>query len=284
MSKRNLSVDNLIERLLKLGDSKLEINATIWENEIIQLIELAQEIFLSQPILLELGSPLMICDRGAMGIETICLLFCYKVRYPELFFLIRGNHECAQINKIYGFYDECINKYSITLWNTFQKCFQCLPLCAIIQEKIFCVHGGLSPKLTSLDKIRNIERPAELIDEGGILCDLLWSDPSPDVEEWGENARGVSYIFGEKVVKKFNQIYGFDLICRAHQVVENGFEFFADNGIVTIFSAPNYCDEFHNYGAMMVVDEELILEGSNSGKSNRLSTSMPPPTPPRNRK
>ena len=103
-------------------------------------------------------------DRGKQSIETICLLLSYKIKYPENFFLLRGNHECAQINRIYGFYDECKRRYSIRLWRVFSDVFNCLPVAALIDEKIFCMHGGLSPELKNLDLIKNIMRPTDVPD------------------------------------------------------------------------------------------------------------------------
>lgn len=164
-------------------------------------------------------------DRGKQSIETVCLLLCYKIKYPENFFLLRGNHECAQINRIYGFYDECKRRYSIRLWRVFSDVFNCLPVAALIDEKIFCMHGGLSPELKNLDQIKNIMRPTDVPDQG-LLCDLLWSDPERGIEAYGDNDRGVSFTFGEGVVRKFNEKHDIDLICRAHQVVEDGYEFF----------------------------------------------------------
>ena len=98
-------------------------------------------------------------DRGKQSLETICLLLAYKIKYPENFFLLRGNHECASINRIYGFYDECKKfkikigkrRYTIKLWKTFTDCFNCLPVAALIDEKILCMHGGLSPELSNLE-------------------------------------------------------------------------------------------------------------------------------------
>ena len=117
--------------------------------------------------------------------ETICLLLAYKIKYPENFFLLRGNHECASINRIYGFYDECKleklfvslvegcnfislgkRRYNIKLWKTFTDCFNCLPIAAIVDEKIFCCHGGLSPDLQSMEQIRRIMRPTDVPDTG----------------------------------------------------------------------------------------------------------------------
>ena len=131
---------------------------------------------------------------------------------------------------------------------------------------------GLSPELQSLDQIKRIMRPTggypilypsldssfTDIPDTGLLCDLLWADPDKDIVGWGENDRGVSFTFGEDVVSQFLRRHDLDLICRAHQVVEDGYEFFARRQLVTIFSAPNYCGEFDNAGAMMSVDDTLM--------------------------
>ncbi|ONL96415.1 Serine/threonine-protein phosphatase [Zea mays] len=196
-------------------------------------------------------------DRGKQSLETICLLLAYKIKYPENFFLLRGNHECASINRIYGFYDECKRRFNVRLWKVFTECFNTLPVAALIDDKILCMHGGLSPDLAHLDEIKNLQRPTDVPDQG-LLCDLLWSDPGKDAQGWGMNDRGVSYTFGADKVSEFLQKHDLDLICRAHQVVEDGYEFFADRQLVTIFSAPNYCGEFDNAGAMMSVDETLM--------------------------
>ncbi|KAM7371540.1 hypothetical protein PAMP_008767 [Pampus punctatissimus] len=284
-----LNIDSIIQRLLEVKGSRPGKNVQLTEGEIRGLCLKSREIFLSQPILLELEAPLKICgdvhgqyydllrlfeyggfppesnylflgdyvDRGKQSLETICLLLAYKIKYPENFFLLRGNHECASINRIYGFYDECKRRYNIKLWKTFTDCFNCLPVAAIVDEKIFCCHGGLSPDLQSMEQIRRVMRPTDVPDQG-LLCDLLWADPDKDVLGWGENDRGVSFTFGADVVAKFLHKHDMDLICRAHQVVEDGYEFFAKRQLVTLFSAPNYCGEFDNAGAMMSVDETLM--------------------------
>ena len=119
-----------------------------------------------------------------------------KIKYPENFFLLRGNHECASINRIYGFYDECKRRYNIKLWKDFIACFNCLLIAAIVDEKIFCCHGGLSPDTQFMEQIWQIMRPTGVSDQG-LLCDLLWSDPDKDVLSWGENDRGVSTLDAE---------------------------------------------------------------------------------------
>jgi serine/threonine-protein phosphatase PP1 catalytic subunit len=196
-------------------------------------------------------------DRGKQGLECVVLLMSYKVKYSDKIFLLRGNHEDASINRIYGFYDECKRRYSVKLWKEFNDTLNCLPLAAVIDDKIFCVHGGLSPEMRKLDDIRNLPRPSAVPDQG-MLCDFLWSDPDPEISGWGENDRGVSYTFGADVVEQFLEKYDFDLIVRAHQVVEDGNEFFANHQLVTLFSAPNYCGEFDNAGAVMSVDDALM--------------------------
>jgi len=96
------------------------------------------------------------------------------------------------------------------------------------------------------------------VPDTGLLCDLLWADPDPDNQGWDDNDRGVSYIFGAQIVSDFLKKHDLDLVCRAHQVVEDGYEFFAKRQMVTIFSAPNYCGEFNNAGAVMSVDDTLL--------------------------
>lgn len=110
-------------------------------------------------------------DRGKQSLETILLLLCYKIKYPENFFLLRGNHECANVTRVYGFYDECKRRCNIKIWKTFVDTFNTLPLAAIVTGKIFCVHGGLSPVLNSMDEIRHVSRPTDVPDFG-LINDL----------------------------------------------------------------------------------------------------------------
>ncbi|TYJ46384.1 hypothetical protein E1A91_A02G117500v1 [Gossypium mustelinum] len=293
-------LDNIIRRLLGTKNGRTTKQVQLTEAEIKQLCAASKECFLSQPNLLELEAPIKICgdvhgqfsdllrdyvDRGKQSIETICLLLAYKIKYKENFFLLRGNHECASINRIYGFYDECKRRFNVRVWKLFTECFNCLPVAALIDEKILCMHGGLSPDLKKLDQIRSISRPVDVPDQG-LLCDLLWADPDKDLDGWGENDRGVSYTFGADIVSEFLKKHDLDLICRAHQVVEDGYEFFAKRQLVTIFSAPNYCGEFDNAGAMMSVDDSLtcsfqILKSlEKKGKGGFGNNTFRPGTPP----
>ncbi|XP_074374425.1 serine/threonine-protein phosphatase PP1 isozyme 3-like [Apium graveolens] len=217
-------------------------------------------------------------DRGKQSLETIWLLLAYKIKYSDNFFLLWGNHECASINRIYIFYDEFKRRFNVKLWKTFTDCFNCLPVAAVVDDKILCMYGGLSPDLNNLDQIKNLPRPTAIPDTG-LLCDLLWSDPSNDVKGWGLNDRGVSFTFGPDKMSEFLAKHDLDLVCRAHQVVEDGYEFFAERQLVTIFSAPNYCGEFDNAGAMMSVDGNLMCSFQvlkPTGKKNNflMSTKM----------
>ncbi|XP_074557031.1 serine/threonine-protein phosphatase PP1 isozyme 9-like [Curcuma longa] len=282
-----LVLDDVIQRLLEGRRGARQVQLS--EAEIRQLCLDAKHIFLGQPNLLELHAPVKICgdihgqyldllklfekggfppqstylflgdyvDRGKQSLETICLLLAYKIKYPDKMFLLRGNHEDAKINRVYGFYDECKRRFNVRLWKTFCDCFNCLPMVARIDEKILCMHGGLSPELDSLDQIREIERPIEIPDYG-LLCDLLWADPDPKSEGWSESDRGVSVTFGADKLEEFLAKHDLDLICRGHQVVEDGYEFFGQRKLVTIFSAPNYCGEFDNAGALLSIDENLF--------------------------
>lgn len=141
-------------------------------------------------------------DRGRQGVETMCLLFALKLRYPNSINLLRGNHESASITRIYGFYEECKSRYSIRIWKAFINCFNCMPVAALIEGKILCMHGGLSPDLITPTQIVNIVRPTD-VPEAGLLCDLLWADPEASVRMWGESERGVSYVFGEEIISSF---------------------------------------------------------------------------------
>eukprot|EP00764_Aduncisulcus_paluster_P012285 gnl/Carplike_NY0171/5270_a7191_324.p1 GENE.gnl/Carplike_NY0171/5270_a7191_324~~gnl/Carplike_NY0171/5270_a7191_324.p1 ORF type:complete len:173 (-),score=14.65 gnl/Carplike_NY0171/5270_a7191_324:394-912(-) len=158
---------------------------------------------------------------------------------------------------MYGFYNECLSKYSQQIWKSFNSCFNYLPFAAVIENRIFCTHGGLSPELSHISTIAATERPTE-VGDAGLLCDLLWSDPLNATVGFGDNDRGLSYTFGADVVENFLDTHDFDLICRAHQVVEDGYEFFARRKLVTVFSAPRYCQEYDNAGAVMSIDDSLM--------------------------
>ncbi|TPX71722.1 hypothetical protein SpCBS45565_g00797 [Spizellomyces sp. 'palustris'] len=296
--KDKYDLDDIIARLLDARNHKVSKSLCLKNSEVLSVCHKAREVCMSQPVLLELLPPVNIVgdihgqfhdllrifdlcgyppstnylflgdyvDRGKQSLETILLLLCYKIKYPENFFILRGNHECASVNRVYGFYDECKRRCNLKVWKVFTDVFNCLPIAALVAGKeryavlaIFCVHGGLSPSLHSMDDIRAVARPSDVPDFG-LLNDLLWSDPSDLATDWEDNERGVSYCFSKTIVSEFLSRHDLDLVCRAHMVVEEGYEFFNNRTLVTVFSAPNYCGEFDNKGWGRHVWYEHMLE------------------------
>ena len=291
--ENNDSIYKIIKKLKKSRKGSICQELNIKEDECNYIIEKAYPIFQKETSLLKISAPLYICgdihgqyydllrvfdilnypptstflflgdyvDRGKQSLECILLLLCLKIKYPDKIFLLRGNHESEAINKIYGFYDECKRRLSVKCFKKIINLFNMLPISALINENILCMHGGLSKELKTIDQINNILRPTDIPDEG-LLCDLLWSDPNETLleEDYGKNERNISVTFSKKVVKEFEEKNNLDLICRAHQVVEEGFEFFADMKLVTIFTAPNYMGEFDNNGGILEVGEDLLCK------------------------
>ncbi|WOL08059.1 serine/threonine-protein phosphatase PP2A-2 catalytic subunit [Canna indica] len=193
-------------------------------------------------------------DRGYYSVETVTLLVALKVRYPQRITILRGNHESRQITQVYGFYDECLRKYgNANVWKIFTDLFDYFPLTALVESEIFCLHGGLSPSIETLDGIRNFDRVQEVPHEGP-MCDLLWSDPD-DRCGWGISPRGAGYTFGQDISEQFNHTNNLKLIARAHQLVMEGYNWGHDQKVVTIFSAPNYCYRCGNMASILEVDD-----------------------------
>ena len=273
--------------------SDLPFRFNISAKVVIRICELAFEIFKAEANILQVDAPLYIfgdihgqfsdlvhflemcglppdnkflflgdyVDRGNNSIEVCMLLFAMKILFPSSIYLIRGNHECPEVNRLYGLYGECESRFGADMDIVFDKINQvlcALPLCAVINNKIFCVHGGISPHLNKLDDISKIHRFGSIPDSG-LLCDLMWSDPTlVAVDNWGTNTRGISCTYNGEAVEKFLKRNKLQLVCRAHQLVSEGFKFFADNKLVTVFSAPNYCGNCGNDGAVMKVSEDLV--------------------------
>ena len=279
------STNNYLDVLRRLIAKEPNV---ITSNLLFEILEKVGPIFQNEPQLLELSGPIYICgdihgqfddllkifrnigypphskvlflgdyvDRGSSSLEVITLLFILKIKYPQHIYMTRGNHECHTVNMMYGFYEECNKKTNLLVWKGCNKIFSLLPIAALVENKIFCVHGGLSPKLDDIRAINQIKKGTK-VPNAGLLCDLMWADPGNHKEEWVNNDRGCSYTFNNSVVSKFMAKNKLDLICRAHQVTDKGYEFSFGQKLVTVFSAPNYCNEYGNCGAVMRVEADL---------------------------
>jgi serine/threonine-protein phosphatase PPG1 len=194
-------------------------------------------------------------DRGLFSVETISLLVCLKLRYPHRVHLIRGNHESRGVTQSYGFYTECARKYgNANVWHYFTDMFDFLTLSVVINDQIFCVHGGLSPSIHSIDQIKIIDRFREIPHEGP-MADLVWSDPDPERDEFSLSPRGAGYTFGGDVVKKFLQVNNMSHILRAHQLCQEGYQILYDDRLSTVWSAPNYCYRCGNLASVLEVSD-----------------------------
>ncbi|KAL6122562.1 hypothetical protein NUSPORA_00328 [Nucleospora cyclopteri] len=191
-------------------------------------------------------------DRGPKSINVILLLYTYKILHPGSIYFIRGNHEQRFINKVYGFYEESRTIYgSDNVWNNVNNTFLYLSIAAIVDKKYFCVHGGISNKVT-LNKIVRIDR-TEKIKEDGILNDLFWSDPY-NLLGCSPNQRGSGVLFGCDAVKSFLMKNHLEMIIRSHQLVADGFRFDHEGLCLTVWSAPNYMERINNPGCILYVE------------------------------
>ena len=289
------------------------------------LCEEIKPVLLAEPSVLDLQPPLKICgdihgqfhdllrvfdsgfvpenkflflgdyvDRGDDSLEVIGLLFALKLLYPDNIFLLRGNHESPEMTEEFGFLEECELKLNSEIFDVFMDTFDCLPIAALVGEKLFCVHGGLSPQVDTIDQIRLIRRPTA-VPEDGVLADLLWSDPNPETEEWGPNSRGATITWGLRAAKKFIENNHLLKVIRGHQLANNGFDFpfSPDESVITVFTASYYAQRYANKAAFIAVDEDCncefhilphtipVIKLSRSSSSE--SSLAPPPisTPPR---
>ncbi|GMT01959.1 hypothetical protein PENTCL1PPCAC_24133, partial [Pristionchus entomophagus] len=267
-------------------------NTVIKYEDLVEICVRARELFLSEHVLLKLNPPFYVfgdihgqlddlkfmlnkigapprhrlmflgdyVDRGQHSIPTIILLVSLKLRYPDQIYLLRGNHETRLVNRRYGFFDECLARYGVDqglqAWTHLQHVFNCLPLAALVGKRIFCAHGGISDSLVTFKQFDRIVRPADVADVG-LMVDLLWSDPSPKTEWYAPSHRGASSVFGARAISTFCQHLGVDLIVRAHQCVDDGYEMFGTHTL-TIFSAPDYTN--NNAAAVLRIDADLTCQ------------------------
>lgn len=200
-------------------------------------------------------------DRGYYSVLTFSYLAALKLRYPGNVYLLRGNHECRQVNQMYGFYSECLQTYGHSgVWNICNEVFDLLPYCALIDGEIFSTHGGLSPDIALIDTINSMYR-VEDVPSTGPFADLTWSDP--DDTTWSPNPRGAGHLFGEAPTREFCHLNGLLFVTRSHQLAMRGYEWYFNNKLVNVWSAPNYMYRSGNMASVMKYkgngEHELVL-------------------------
>jgi len=231
-------------------------------------------------------------DRGRYSVDCVCLIFALKIRFPDNVFVIRGNHEDEAMNSFFGFLDECRRTYDYQMWRIFNECFAYMPISVLISKKILCVHGGISPFLQSIDQISAIMRPVASVAnpaENPLLADLLWADPGVDQTMSGfemrypNGKRGCSHDFGLDVLEEFLEENHLEILIRAHELVQDGFEIWGGGRLITLFSAPNYCGEYDNSAAILIIHPDLRIDfkvmrpaGQEDYAASTLSGSNPP--------
>ncbi len=250
-------------------------------------------------------------DRGSHSLETICLLMALKVKYPEQVHLLRGNHEDRWINNAFGFADECSMRLGeeptdpTSIFSKINEVFDWLPLAAVIEDKLICLHGGIGSTLTSVKQIEEVKRPLDVIHEvqnadQQLIVDILWSDPTDTDHDLGiqpnyirdPNNTGNIVKFGPDRVDQFLAKNGLYIILRAHECVMDGFERFAGGSLITVFSATDYCGRHKNAGAVLFITRKfeivpkLIYPLSDGADNNWMledeaASQKRPPTPPR---
>lgn len=239
-------------------------------------------------------------DRGSHSVEVLLTLLLHSLQHPGRFHILRGNHESRRVSATYGFYDECISKYgSASVWHRLTDLFDYLPIAAVVDQSVFCVHGGLSPHLPHVAHIELIDRVREIPQDGGPLADLMWSDPADDVEvaktsanghskrsssthnsgggnehehdgeddmlhQWAVSPRGGGYLFGSKATKRFLHHNALGWMVRSHQLCLEGWRTDHDNRVLTVWSAPNYCYRCGNAAAVALLSSPAAADAHSS--------------------
>ena len=208
-------------------------------------------------------------DRGNFSVEVLVLLYAIKINYPETIYMIRGNHECRQMTQFFNFRAEVLSKYDEEVYERIMESFDALPVATLINGKFLAVHGGISPDLKTLADLNSISRFQEP-PRSGMYCDILWSDPvegdtGKAREKFKVNeTRGCAYFFNVKAANEFLKRNKLLSIVRAHEAQIDGYKLHKWNGesefptVITIFSAPNYCDVYNNKGAIIKFENNTL--------------------------
>ena len=262
-------------------------------NEVKYIIEEATKVFRSEPNVLTISPPIALCgdihgsfndlieifrisgappltqylflgdyvDRGDKSVEVLMFICALKIVYKDSFFMLRGNHESMGITEVYGFRREVLRKYgSESLYQSFESLFNAMPIAAVINNELFCVHGGITGHAMTIDAIMRLDRFVD-IPNSGALCELLWNDPIDESCEFVESTeRSIGSMFGVAATDEFSRANGIRMVVRAHQTKKLGFEYCHARRVLTVFSASNYERNIKNYGGVVTVDENMEIE------------------------
>lgn len=270
------------------------------QSQVLTIITMVTKVFQEEPNVLQVSSPVTVCgdvhgqfydllklfeiagdpkdvsflflgdyvDRGYYSLEVLITLYAMKINFPKTFAMLRGNHESAQMTSHFTFKSECLRKYSRQVYNECLRSFSALPIVAIMNKQFFCVHGGISKDIVHISDIDKINRFQIDFPARGAYCDLMWSDPSSEYDqyktvkkkEFEENyERGCSYMYSYKAVTKFLQKNNLLCMIRAHQAQDKGYRMYAPThqsfpSVISLFSAPNYCGTYGNKAAILKYD------------------------------
>lgn len=274
------------------------------ESDAIEIMNRAAAIFRKEANLMRLNDPITVCgdihgqyydllklleiggdpkdqqylflgdyvDRGCFGCEVVLLLFAFKIKHPDSFFMLRGNHECRHLTAYFNSKQETKYKYSLAVYDAMMAAFDCLPLACVLNNRFLCVHGGLSPDVRTLDDINQIQRFREP-PSSGPMCDLLWSDPMEEDDPNQENPanrgfqtnelRGCSFVFSYTACCQFLVANHLLSVIRAHEAQDEGYRLYRKSttgfpSVICIFSAPNYCDSYENKAAIIRFQNNLM--------------------------
>ena len=197
-------------------------------------------------------------DRGEFSIEVISFLLCLYITFPTQVILLRGNHEFRKCNQTYGFKDSVLSEYGDDmLCEKFNAIFDYLPLAALVNDTILCVHGGISEHLHNISQIEEMELP--ITEDTGIISDLVWSDPDKSFQKFVENKRGKGCKFGQYAFEKFRKDNNLTLLVRGHQCIYEGIEIMFGGKLITVFSTSSYSSEFPNSAGYLLISESGAL-------------------------
>lgn len=271
-------------------------------DQIMRIIEAGTDVLSNEPNVLHVNAPVTVCgdihgqyydllklfevggsvestqylfmgdyvDRGYFSIECVLLLWALKIKYPHNFWMLRGNHECRHLTSYFTFRRECEHKYDINVYDACMDSFDALPIAAVVNKQFFCVHGGISPQLRTLQDLEKLNRFREP-PKSGLLCDLLWADPHENFGDENESSpfvpnavRGCSYFYTFSSVTAFLKRTGLLSVIRAHEAQDAGYRTYRKNGatgfpaVMTIFSAPNYLDAYNNKAAVLKYEDNVL--------------------------